>query len=94
MAGRLGMKVDLARVPRDGVEDPRRILWSESLGRIVVTVRKGQTSSFEKLMRPNAFERIGEITADGRLEFTKGADPVLSVSVEDCVTAWKRPFGA
>lgn len=94
MAGRLGMKIDLARVPRDGVEDPRKILWSESLGRIVVTVRKGQTSSFEKLMRPNAFERIGEITADGRLEFTKGADPVLSVSVEDCLVAWKKPFQA
>ncbi|HOX50295.1 MAG TPA: AIR synthase-related protein, partial [Fibrobacteria bacterium] len=94
MAGRLGMKVDLARVPREGVEDPRRILWSESLGRLVVTVRKSQTSAFEKLMRPNAFERIGEITADGRLEIAKGADAVLTVSVDECVAAWKRPFQA
>jgi phosphoribosylformylglycinamidine synthase len=94
MAGRLGLRADLALVPSDGVTDPRRLLWSESLGRLVVTVEKRLTSSFEKLMRPNTFARIGEILPEPRVEIVNGAQPVLSASVEECLAAWKRPFSA
>ncbi|MEN9307022.1 MAG: phosphoribosylformylglycinamidine synthase, PurS and PurL domain [Fibrobacterota bacterium] len=94
MAGRLGIKADLSKVPVDGVTDSPRILWSESLGRLLVTVKKGQTSSFEKLMRPNPFERIGEVTADGRIEIVHGANQILSASIDEALAAWKKPFQA
>ncbi len=94
MAGRLGIKADLAKVPTENVTDPRRLLWSESLGRLVVTIKKSHSSSFEKLIRPARFERIGEVTAEARVEISMGATPVLSASVEECLQAWKKPFGA
>jgi len=94
MAGRLGIKVDLAKVPAEMVSDSRRILWSESLGRLVVTVHRSQTSAFEKLMRPNPFERIGEVTADARVEISHAGAQILSASVDECLAAWKKPFQA
>ena len=60
----------------------------------MVTVEKRLTSSFEKLLRPNTFARIGEILAEPRLEIVQGNQPVLSASVEECLAAWKRPFAA
>ncbi len=94
MAGRLGIKVDLTKVPAEGVTDPQRILWSESLGRLVVTVKSNHTSAFEKLIRPNPFQRLGEITDDGRIEFVCSSNQILSASVDECLDAWKKPFGA
>lgn len=94
MAGRLGVKADLAEVPTENVTGARRILWSESLGRLVVTIKKGQSSAFEKLLRPAPFERVGEITADNRVEIAMAGTPVLSASVDECLQAWKKPFQA
>jgi len=92
MAGRLGLRADLSKVPAREVSDPRRLLWSESLGRLVVTVRPADAGSFEALLEPGSFAAIGEILSDPLLEILLDAAPVLSVSVEDCLAAWKRPF--
>lgn len=92
MAGRLGLRADLSKVPAREVSDPRRLLWSESLGRLVVTVRPADAPAFEALLEPGSFAAVGEILSDPRLEIFLEAVPVLSASVEDCLAAWKRPF--
>jgi phosphoribosylformylglycinamidine synthase len=94
MAGRLGLRADLSKVPARGVSDPRRLLWSESLGRLVATVRPSDAAAFEACLEPGSFAAIGEILADARLEIVQGGAPVLSASVEDCLAAWKKPFRA
>lgn len=93
MAGRLGIRVDLEKVPAQGTTDPRRLLWSESLGRLVVTVRPGDIAAFEAIMGFGAVA-VGEVLARPVVEIVQGDAPVLSVSVDECVSAWKRPFQA
>jgi phosphoribosylformylglycinamidine synthase subunit PurSL len=93
MAGRLGIRADLDKVPTQGVTDSRRILWSESLGRLVVTVRPEDAKAFETVLG-GAAVAIGEVLSNPVVEFFRGDSPVLSVSVEECLAAWKRPFGA
>jgi len=94
MAGRLGLRADLSKVPAPGLSDARRLLWSESLGRLVATVRPSDAADFEAMLEPGSFAAIGEIAAEARLEIHDGGVPVLSVSVGDCLAAWKRPFRA
>jgi phosphoribosylformylglycinamidine synthase len=93
MAGRLGIRADLEKVPAHGMADPRRILWSESLGRLVVTVRPMDAKAFEDILGGGAVA-VGEVLPDPVVEIVRGKSPVLSVAVEDCLVAWKRPFKA
>ena len=94
MAGRLGLDATLDAVPVQGVADSRRILWSESLGRLVVTVAPNKTAAFEKAMSGHVFARIGHIVSSPRIKISHKDHVVLDAQVEECVTAWKKPFGA
>jgi phosphoribosylformylglycinamidine synthase len=85
--------VDLSKVPAVGIVDARRILWSESLGRLVVTVRPANAQAFEALLGSGAVA-IGEVLAQPVVEIAQGTSPVLTVAVDDCLAAWKRPFKA
>ena len=94
MAGRLGLDASLDAVPAQGVTDSRRLLWSESLGRLVVTVSPTRTAAFETAMAGHPFARIGHIVSTPRIAITHKDATVLDVSVDECVTAWKAPFNA
>jgi len=94
MAGRLGIEADLDRVPSTNDLDARRLLWSESLGRLVVTVSPGHAKAFEETLRGHAFAKVGQILSEPKVVFVVGGETVLEASVEACVEAWKRPFQA
>ncbi|MCB9497116.1 MAG: phosphoribosylformylglycinamidine synthase [Fibrobacteria bacterium] len=94
MAGRLGIEVDLDLVPSRGVADARRLLWSESLGRLVVTVSPDRCADFESYLQGHVLARIGTIVADPRVVARLSGAKVLDRSVEECVAAWKAPFRA
>ena len=96
MAGNLGITVDLSELP---IESPLRddqALFSESAGRFIVTVSNDQARAFDTLMAGLPIACIGKTTEeDGHLEIRKGSDPpLLSVSIAELKTAWKKPFGA
>ena len=67
-AGSIGMDVDLAKVPTDGLKRNDTVLFSESQGRFVVTVSAQKRDEFETLMKGNVFAHIGQVTSHG--EFT------------------------
>ena len=61
LGGMLGLKVDLKRLPGIVTRDDYA-LYSESQGRILVTVVPKNSGIFEKIMKGNAFSHIGEVT--------------------------------
>lgn len=80
--GRLGMTMDLARVPVDknasgsgadehpiGIRNDR-ILFSESSGRFLITVPREHQAEFEKLFSGLPCSRVGEVIADPQLVIT------------------------
>lgn len=59
IAGQLGANVDLKNIPGNAKSDDS-ILFSESQGRILVSVRSGCEKKFEKVCQGVALTRIGE----------------------------------
>ncbi|MBU1168141.1 MAG: phosphoribosylformylglycinamidine synthase [Proteobacteria bacterium] len=98
MAGCLGMTVDLSQVIWEGHEDKLRndrILFSETPGRLIVTVPPEHKSVFEKLFSGMALKMIGQVRSS--------LDPLLITGMngKQCVLllpgdlkkSWKKRFG-
>ena len=96
IAGQMGMAVDLASIP---VEEPlpdSHVLFSESAGRLIVTVSSGHQAEFESLMKEQPVACIGKMTDDTDSLDIRGVsgELLLHIPVSELVSAWKRPFGA
>jgi phosphoribosylformylglycinamidine synthase len=84
IAGRIGMDIAIP----SGVR-PDYYLFSESLGRFVVTVSKKNQPAFEEILGPDA-QRMG--TAGGRALRVTAGKTVLDLSVDELETAYRSPF--
>ncbi|MCP3922760.1 MAG: phosphoribosylformylglycinamidine synthase [Desulfobacterales bacterium] len=94
MGGALGLDIDLAKVPvADKIDREDTILFSESAGRFIVTVSEENKEVFEKIFKGLPCECIGSVTDKNTLSI-KGFDKeIVSVSVNELLSAWKAPFG-
>ena len=88
-----GAFVDLTRVPGSEDLSPERILFSESTGRFLVTVRPKDKDAFEKAFEglPAAF--LGRVRHDPILYIRHGEADLVRLNVEQLRAAFKRPFG-
>ena len=95
MAGNLGMDINLARVPAEGVFRNDTLLFSESAGRFIVTVAPENADAFETLCAAIPCACIGTVTSSGVLS-VNGLDhkPLISTFVAELKTAWKKPLGS
>jgi phosphoribosylformylglycinamidine (FGAM) synthase-like enzyme len=92
-AGDLGMEIELAAVIREGVDRDDFLLFSESAGRFVVTVKPEDAERFEKIMAGTAFARVGRVTEEKRLVVRGLAGAVvIDVTLDDVREAWQRPL--
>ncbi|MFZ7126574.1 MAG: AIR synthase-related protein [Desulfobacterales bacterium] len=94
LAGRVGAVIRLADVPADGLDREDAILFSESQGRMIVTVAPSNREAFEDLMRQAPAACVGRVTGDPTLEIL-GLDgkPIASLDIDAIERAWKAPFG-
>ncbi|MDD5178217.1 MAG: phosphoribosylformylglycinamidine synthase subunit PurL [Candidatus Nanoarchaeia archaeon] len=65
IGGQLGVEVSLENLPGERLTDVSA-LYSESQGRIVVTVNPKYKTKFESLMEGNAFAQIGTVRGDAK----------------------------
>ncbi len=94
MAGDLGLRVDMNRVPQEGVEREDILLFSESAGRFIVTVDPRLKADFEALLSGSACACIGEVTSSPELSIKgRSGEILLNVPVRTLKEAWQRPFG-
>ncbi|GAB6096570.1 phosphoribosylformylglycinamidine synthase subunit PurS [Desulfatiferula olefinivorans] len=98
MGGCLGMEVNLADVLWEGDETGRRndrILFSETPGRVIVTVAPDHAPVFEKLFKGLALCRIGRVgSKTAPVTITGiGGEPLVSLTVARLKQAWKKRFG-
>ena len=93
-SGGYGIIADLSAICYEG-ESLRDdfILFSESAGRIVVTVRKEKREDFEALMKDVPFSLIGEVIADPFL-IIKGLNGkvIIRENIKELKRVWKEPF--
>jgi phosphoribosylformylglycinamidine synthase len=88
MAGRLGLKVALDKVPVSGKCTELEVLLSESNSRFVATVAPEKKAEFEKLLSGIPFACVGEVTDSGKLEFS-GKELNFAVDTADLLKSYK-----
>ena len=84
MGGRLGVEIDLAKVPVEGQLTAQEILFSESNSRFVMTSAPGNAAKIEKALKGIPFAKVGKVTAEKALKLGSS-----SVDVEELVSNYK-----
>ena len=94
MGGRLGMNIDLSKVPRVEAGRNHVILYSETPGRYIVTIDPQHRLSFETLLEMLPHACVGTVSSGTDLVIN-GLDgkAIIRVPVPELKAAWKRPFG-
>jgi len=92
-AGGLGLHIDLAAVPAEGIARNDELLFSESQSRFVATVSPEAREDFEEVMAGCAFARIGEVAAEGVLmvDGLKG-ERIIEADLSVLKAAWQKPL--
>jgi phosphoribosylformylglycinamidine synthase II len=91
VAGRLGLMVSLAAVPRTSeMQDDATILFSESCARFLVEVATEQTGAFEEVLAGHPHARIGQVVEDQILRVSGlQGDVVVEAPIEKLRKAWQ-----
>ena len=92
-AGELGMEIDLRRVPAEGVERDDLLLFSESNGRVVVTVAPRNRAEFEERFDGLVHAGVGAVTEGDRLCIAGlSGEPVIDADVRELKRRWQETF--
>ena len=92
LAGKLGVEVSLNNLP-GFVTRNDFALFSESQGRILVTINPKNKKEFENVMKGNQFKQIGQVTKEQKI-IVKGLDDkeIINLSLEKIEKAYKSTF--
>jgi phosphoribosylformylglycinamidine (FGAM) synthase-like enzyme len=94
MAGMLGLEVELAKVPAEGVERDDTLLYSESAGRLIVSVAPEDQDEFEERFKGLPCGCLGRVTEKQRLTVKGlGGKVLFNAGLQQLKSAWKKPFG-
>ena len=86
IGGRCGAIIDIDGI---GHGDAFTRLWSESLGRIVVSVEAQHELAFVEMMEGSDVHLIGMVTESSDLIVEDGYDMIIQADVDELTTAWK-----
>ena len=93
MAGGLGLEVELAKVPAEGVKRDDVLLYSESAGRFIVTVAPQDRDRFEERFKDLPCACVGRVTGGKKVKVRGLAGKVLfNVDLQQLKRAWKKTF--
>jgi phosphoribosylformylglycinamidine synthase len=88
-AGGYGISAYMSRVPYEGIERDDFVLFSESPGRLLVTVRPEHKTAFEERMLDSMYAEIGLVTKDPVLEIVGVHGSVLCrIPIAELKRAW------
>ena len=92
VGGMLGMNVTLTDLP-GVVENDRVALWSESQGRIVVTVAPEKKRAFEQKLSGNPFKEMGVVRGDPTFTIAGiGGKQIVKTTVQELKKAYESTF--
>jgi phosphoribosylformylglycinamidine synthase II len=92
IGGQLGLEINLKNLQGQTTTE-HHALYSESQGRIVVTVRPKNKTAFEKLMKENAFLQIGNVNKNAKLTI-KGitGKKIIDLDLKKTTEAYRETF--
>jgi len=92
-SGGLGARIDLRKIPQEGLDRDDSILFSESNTRFIVEVPRNKKKSFEETLKGVAIGRIGEVTRTPYLKI-RGltSKNILNEDINTLKKSWQKPF--
>ncbi|MBM3257050.1 MAG: phosphoribosylformylglycinamidine synthase [Candidatus Liptonbacteria bacterium] len=90
MAGNLGAELDLAIIPGE-VRSEYAALFSESQGRILVSVNPKQQKEFEHTLKGNAFACLGKVV-EKEIRLRSGNKKISPIKVTTALKAYRSTF--
>jgi phosphoribosylformylglycinamidine synthase len=87
MGGKVGAEIDLSLISKDTDEDAA-LLFSESAGRFVVSVREKDAFKFEKMMFGTKTKKAGRVRGDKRVVLRNGDNALVNEDVFELRDAW------
>ncbi len=92
MAGMLGMEMDISKIPVSRRISHTAALFSESQGRIIVSVNPAQQREFEKAMQGNAYACIGKVTEDEEIRIQVSKEKLTPIPVAKALDTYRLMF--
>ena len=90
-SGDLGMHIDLRKVPHsDDIKRDDFLLYSETPGRIVVTIHPEFQKQFEELFKDTEFALIGTIREENFSVIGLNGDLIISTPSNELKESWKQ----
>ncbi len=87
MAGRLGLELDLDRIPAENC-GPEELLFSESNSRFIATVSPAHKEAFETKMAGCVFARVGKVIADPEVKIS-GCGKNFNLQLKELLGSYK-----
>jgi len=91
ISGQLGIEAELGSVPNDCQRNDFA-LYSESQGRLIVTVNPEYKDRFENLIGKNEFAIIGRVRGDNQFRITQEGKSIVDTTVDKITESYKSTF--
>ncbi|MBV9349342.1 MAG: phosphoribosylformylglycinamidine synthase [Patescibacteria group bacterium] len=91
LAGNLGIEADLSKIPGTA-KAPHALLFSESQGRILASVRPDAAHRFEKLFTGQGYRRIGAVTKKPVLSVMLANKKLAFLSLNKALASYRKTF--
>jgi phosphoribosylformylglycinamidine synthase len=86
VGGMLGCKIDIKNLPGNlhgGVASAVDAkLFSESQGRILVSISSKNVAKFEKIIKKIPYAKIGKVTKDGKIVIIEGRTKIVDTNIK------------
>ena len=92
-AGGLGMDIELAKIPAEGISRDDELLFSESQSRFVATIHPEHREAFEAILGDSAFALSGKVSGQELLTIRGLAgNTIMEEKLAALKEAWQRPL--
>jgi phosphoribosylformylglycinamidine synthase len=88
MGGSLGAEIDAGAINRE-TDEEAALLFSESAGRFVVSVRESDKQKFEKIMFGTKTRKAGRVRGDRRVVLRCGDKTLINEDVDELRSCWR-----
>jgi phosphoribosylformylglycinamidine synthase len=91
IAGRLGVEISLEKIK--GTTSDDFTLFSESQGRILVSINPKNREKFEKTLKGNSFTLLGKVSKDEKIKISgRNKKEIVNINVADTLKSYKSTF--
>jgi phosphoribosylformylglycinamidine synthase len=89
MAGRLGLEIDMGKIPVSGKMTAHELLFSESNSRFIMTVSPKNRKSVENILKSIPHAEVGKVAAGESIAMKSGRKTIIEASISELLKKYK-----